>query len=75
MKTIALASALSLAAASAFAGGYNQPVMEQEPIAPTYQPVAPQPVVQQGPTSSVNPWYIAGGVALLAVIAAVASND
>jgi hypothetical protein len=63
MKKLALATALSLATTSAFAGGFEQPVPETPPIA------------VEGPTrTSSSGGIIVPLLLLLVVAAAVASN-
>jgi hypothetical protein len=63
MKKIALATALSLAATSAFAGGFEQPVPE----------TPPEVIVEPTRTSSSG-GIIVPLLLLLVVAAAVASN-
>jgi len=59
MKKLALATAVSLTASTAFAGGMAEPVME------------PAPVVQKSSSSS---GWVVPVILLLVVAAAVASN-
>lgn len=60
MKKVALAAALSLAATSAFAGGYTPPVME------------PEVIVEETTGTGAG---IVVPLLLLALVAAVAASD
>ena len=62
MKKIALAAALAVSATHAFAGGYNAPVVEAEPV-----------VVEEKASSSAG--WVVPVLLLVAVGAAVASNN
>lgn len=63
-KFATFAAALSLSATSAFAGGFVAPVVEVEPV-----------VVEQGPAGTFNAGLVVPALLLLAVIAAVASDN
>jgi hypothetical protein len=64
MKKLAIAAtALSMMAGAAFAGGYSEPVVEPEPV-----------VVEEAASSSNAAWIIPG-LLLLGVIAAASSDS